>query len=224
MEKFTVGAVSIIGPAEADLWWPDCVGSSSNNKWTEWSHSYFEKLTSGKHPYIRGSAPLKQLEIRSWVSKKGRQCYDEHFQDTPSNVAKMAQIVTNLAVLNRMLGMLYEVASQIGLLPNVPAFTPQWISKYSGLCQSRQEGETPGSKNAAQNDVPDEERERQICIKLAMLASLPLPTLGDRYAAKEEEILLYQSDKLNIVAASLEPGKITGPITHYGSYEETCGS
>ena len=113
----------------------------------------------------------------------------------------MAQIVTNLAVLNRMLGMLYEVASQIGLLPNVPAFTPQWISRYPGLGQSTQEEETPGSLNAAPSSAPDdEERERQICIKLAMLASLPLPTLGDRYAAKDE-VLLYQSDNFVIVAA-----------------------
>ena len=70
LEKFNVGTVSIIGPAEADLWWPDCVGSSDNNKWTELSHVYFGKLTSGKHPYIRGSAPMKQLEIRSWGIKE----------------------------------------------------------------------------------------------------------------------------------------------------------
>ena len=86
-----------------------------------------------------------------------------------------------------------------------------------------QEEETPGSMNAAQNAVPDDERERLICIKLAVLAGLPLPNLGDRYAVNEEEILLYQSDKLNIVAASLGPGKATGPITHYGSYEEVSG-
>ncbi len=36
--------------------------------------------------------------------------------------------------------------------------------------------------------------------------------------------MLYQSDKLITVAFSLGPGKTTGPITHYGSYEETCGS
>ena len=78
--------------------------------------------------------------------------------------------------------------------------------------------------NAALNAVPDDERERQICIKLAVLAALPLPTLGDRYAVNKEEVLLYQSDKLTVVASSLGPGKVTGPITHFGSYEETCGS
>ena len=146
LEKFAVGTVSIIGPAEADLWWPDCVGSSSSETWTKRSYTYFEALTSGKHPYIRGSAPLKQLEIRSWLSKKGRQCYDHHFQETPSNIAKMVQILTNLAALNQMLGILYEVASQIGLLPGEAAFTPKWITKYPGLGQNMQEEETPGSK------------------------------------------------------------------------------
>ena len=136
----------------------------------------------------------------------------------------MTQIITNLAVLNRMLGMLYEVASQIGLLPNVPAFTPQWISRYPGLGQSMQEEETPGSKTVTLDDVPADERERLICIKLAVLAALPLPNLGDRYAVNKEEVLLYQSDKLTVVATSLGPGKVTGPMTHCGSYEETCGS
>ena len=70
LEKFPVGTVIILGPADADLWWPDCVDTASNETWNRRSHIYFEALTSGKHPYIRGSAPLKQLDIRSWISKK----------------------------------------------------------------------------------------------------------------------------------------------------------
>ncbi len=147
LEKFAVGTVIILGPADADLWWPDCVGSASSETWTRRSYTYFEALISGKHPYIRGSAPLKQLEIRSWLSKKGRQCYDHHFQDTTSNIAKMTQILTNLAALNQMLGILYEVAWQIGLLPGEAAFTPTWIANYPGLGQNLQEEETPGSRH-----------------------------------------------------------------------------
>ena len=83
----------------------------------------------------------------------------------------MVQILTNLAALNQMLGVLYEVASQIGLLPGEAAFTPKWITKYPGLGQNMQEEETPGSKMPALEDISDDERERLICVKLAVLAN-----------------------------------------------------
>ena len=136
----------------------------------------------------------------------------------------MVQILTNLAALNQMLGILYEVASQIGLLPGEAAFTPKWITKYPGLGQNMQEEETPSSKIPALEDVSDDERERLICIKLAVLAGLPFPKVGDQYVVNSQDVMLYQSDKLTTVAYSLGHGKTTGPITHYGSYEETCGS
>ncbi len=224
LDKFSVGAVSIIGPNEADHWWPDSAGSADNKKWTDLSYHYFGKLISGRHLYLRGSAPMSQLDIRSWISNARRQCYDHHFQDSTTNVAKMVQLITNLPILNRMLGALYEVASQVGLLPNVPPFTPRWISKFPGLGQDEQEEATPGSLNAAPSTAPDEdERERQICNKLAMLASLPVPCLGDRYVASDG-LLLFDSDKFTNVVSSIEAGKTTGPITYHGSYEETCAS
>ena len=72
------------------------------------------------------------------------------------------QTLTNLAALNQMLGILYEVASQIGLLPGEAAFTPKWISNYPGLGQNLQEEETPSLKKLALEDVSDDERERLI--------------------------------------------------------------
>ena len=113
-KRFTAGTVIIFGPADADLWWPDSKGAASSATWMKRSFTYFDALTEGnKHPYIRGTAPLSQLDLRSWVSKNGKQCYDHHFQDTPSNVVKMTQILTNLVVLNQMLGNLFEVAAQV---------------------------------------------------------------------------------------------------------------
>ena len=96
-----------------------------------------------RHPYIRGTAPLSQLDLRSGVSKNGKQCYDHHFQDTPSNTVKMTQILTNLLVLNQMIGNLFEVAAQIGHLPKEGSMAPRWISKNPNI--GRQE-ETPSAE------------------------------------------------------------------------------
>ena len=34
LERYPIGSVIIFGPGEADHWWPDCVGSARNTKWT----------------------------------------------------------------------------------------------------------------------------------------------------------------------------------------------
>ena len=144
LEEFAAGTVIIFGPADADLWWPDSKGAASSATWMKRSFTYFDARTEGgKHPYIRGTAPLSQLDLRSWVSKNGKQCYDHDFQDTPSNVVKMTQILTNLVVLNQMLGNLFEVAAQIGHLPNEGSMAPRWISKNPNF--GRRE-ETPSAE------------------------------------------------------------------------------
>ena len=89
LDKFSPGAVAIFGPGDADMWWPDCAGTSSNKTWQRRSLEYFSALTEGaKHPYIRGNSALSQLDLRSWISNAGKQCYDHHFQDTKNNSVK----------------------------------------------------------------------------------------------------------------------------------------
>ena len=66
LEPYPVGSVAILGPGEADIWWPDEKGSPANNKWNKMAEYYFNILSSGKHPYIRGNAPLGQ-----WISDNG---------------------------------------------------------------------------------------------------------------------------------------------------------
>ena len=77
-------------------------------------------LTSGKHVYIRSNAPLTSIEIRKWIPNANKVTYDHHFQDSPSNIIKMVNLITNLAVLNRMLAVLYEVGVKRFMLPSVP--------------------------------------------------------------------------------------------------------
>ena len=116
LESYPIGSVIILGPGAADHWWPDCVGSSTSVKWTALSKRYFDVLSSGKHVYIRGDAPLADMEIRQWIAKKSKQLtFDHHYQDHPQNIIKMTNLITNLAVLNRMFAALYEVGCRYPL-------------------------------------------------------------------------------------------------------------
>ena len=75
-------------------------------------------MQGSKHPYIRGTAPLSQLDLRTGVSAAGKVWFDHHFQDTPSNTFKMSQILTNLVVVTQMLSNLRAAAVRLGRLPN----------------------------------------------------------------------------------------------------------
>ena len=90
LSGYSPGTIIFFGPGDADMCWPDSAGSASNATWQRRSYEYFNTLTEGgKHPYIRGDSALNQLDLRTWVSNAGKQCYDHHFQDTPSNSVKM---------------------------------------------------------------------------------------------------------------------------------------
>ncbi len=66
-----------------------------------------------------------------------------------------------------------------------------------------------------------EEQDFESCAKLAALAGIRLPVLGDHYCTMNEEALVYQAADLSTIARKKEPGKIFGPIVDYCSYEET---
>ena len=106
LESYPIGTVVIFGPGDADQWWPDQIGSTFSTKWSKLAVQYFNELVSGKHVYIRGNAPLAQLDIRKWISKANNICYDHHFEDSLANVIKMVSLITNLSILNRMLAAL----------------------------------------------------------------------------------------------------------------------
>ena len=47
---FPVGTVMLMGPADADMWWPDTKGSAANQKWQKLFDEYFALLTKGNTP------------------------------------------------------------------------------------------------------------------------------------------------------------------------------
>ena len=126
--RFPVGTVSIFGPATADLWWPDTVGSAGNATWDKLSHLYFGILTNDNvHPCIRGSAPLGDMELRRGVSAKGNPWTDHHFADTGPNCFKMSMILTNLVIWQQFPCNMREVAVALGrIAPDGRA--PRWMT------------------------------------------------------------------------------------------------
>ena len=128
LNAFSVGTVSIFGPGTADFWWPDTVGSAANAKWDKLSHRYFNILTQGNvHPWMRGSAPLGDMELRRGVSAKGNPWVDHHFADTGPNCFKMSMILTNLVIWQQFLCNMREVAMALGRIPSDDR-APRWIS------------------------------------------------------------------------------------------------
>ena len=220
LDAFPIGTVAIFGPGEADHWWPNQIGSDFSKKWSGLADFYFARLFSGRHLYIRGNAPLAELDTRKWISKAGNQCYDEHFQDHPVNVAKMVSIVTNLPVLNRMLGALYEIGILRGLLPSHPPHTThavKWIFRH------REDKEQEATRNPEFFNWDElDEKERHLCDKLAAFANIQVPRVGDQFTAKQDT-LLFNSDMFRTAIATLPAGTTSGPIQGHGFYEDVSG-
>ena len=82
----------------------------------------------------------------------------------------MVSIVTNLPVLNRMLGALYEVGLKRWLLPAVPPHTTHevhWIFKYHAM------GEQEATRNPEFFNWDElDDTERLLCDKLAAFANI----------------------------------------------------
>ena len=69
LEAFAPGTVIIFGPADTDLWWPDCVGAASSATWMRRSFAYFDALTEGgKILILEGLHPLV-----NWICDPGCQ-------------------------------------------------------------------------------------------------------------------------------------------------------
>ena len=92
-------------------------------------------------------------------------------------------ILKNLAVLTQMLGNLFEVAAQVGHLPteSMSSMAPRWISKNPNF--GRQE-ETPSATLALTN-TSKEDQDLENCTKLAALAGIRLPAVGDTIALRQ---------------------------------------
>ena len=220
LELYPIGTVVIFGPGDADHWWPHQIGSTYSIKWSKLADQYFNELVSGKHVYIRGNAPLAQLDTRKWISKANNTCYDHHFEDSPANIIKMVSLITNLSILNRMLAALYEVGIKRWLLPATPPHSthePRWIFKHHG------ENVKEATRNPEFFNWDDlDESERTVCKKFAALANIQLPRVGEKFMAKTD-LPLFLDDLFRASVSVLPKGTKTGPITGHGYYEDVSG-
>ena len=85
-------------------WWPQKGAEhSSNLKWDRLITYYFNILADESgHPWIRGTAPMRALSLRSGVTKKGEAWIDTHFADTSENTFRMTKIITNLVIWQQL--------------------------------------------------------------------------------------------------------------------------
>ena len=179
-------------------------------------------MQGSKHPYIRGTAPLSQLDLRTGVSAAGKVWFDHHFQDTPSNTFKMSQILTNLVVVTQMLSNLRAAAVRLGRLPNEDT-----ANFGSGLRDNPDfgRGETLGAEaTLAQRATSSMDQDEQNIIKLAALAGTKVPFMGDYYETGANEVIIYQSKDLSAMVGIIDPGKCFGPIVDYHSYQDKSGA
>ena len=96
---------------------------------------------------------------------------------------------------------------------------PRWISKNPNFGRLE---ETPSAEvPLALKDISEEDQEHENCTKLAAVAGIRLPVLGDHDCTNTEEVLVYQAADLSTITRKIEPGKTFGPIVDYSCYEET---
>ena len=113
------GCVSLFGPADSTTWWPQRGAENSiNRKWDRLITDYFNILADeSKHPWIRGTAPMRQLSLRTGTTKKGEAWIDKHFADTRENTFRMTEMLTNLVIWQQFLCNSRELATALGRLP-----------------------------------------------------------------------------------------------------------
>jgi len=229
--------VSIFGPATADFWWPDTVGSAANAKWDKISHRYFNILTQGNvHPWMRGSAPLGDMELRRDISAKGHPWVDHHFADTGPNCFKMSMILTNLVIWQQFLCNMREVAMALGRTPSDDR-SPRWISgsnrglRLNPYYQRRVTLSAEASlatsviayggaiyTDLESSNVIDESNKT-----LAMLANLKVPEEGDYYRC-HEDAAVYDDKGLTTIVGKLGATKTVGPILAFTTYRRDTSS
>ncbi len=223
LNKFPAGTLAIMGPADADMWWPTSKGSAGSTKWTRFSVEYFAELIKGnKHPYLRGTAPLSQLELRTGTTAKGTAWVDHHFQDNQQNCFKMSSILTNLLVVLQMFCTLWEAAVRSGRIAPNDSQGPRWktgsgrgITLNTGYVR----GETFCAElTLAQQKNEDSDKAEEDRLKLAALASIKMPQRGDYFEAGAAGASVYSSKDFSVISGFVNPGQYFGPIIDYKSY------
>ena len=100
LSLFPEGCVSVFGPADSVTWWPKRgAENAANMKWDSLVTGYFNLLANEcPHPWIRGTAPMRQIALRQGVTKKGEAWIDKLFADTRESTFRMTEMLTNLVI------------------------------------------------------------------------------------------------------------------------------
>ena len=165
---------------------------------------------------------MSQLELRTGISAKGTPWVDYHFKDTGPNCFMMSSILTNVLIVQQMLCNLREAAVMLGRLPQTDKQGPRWkTGSNRGIFLNPDfvRGETlcaeltlaQQSEEATKKDDDDNQ-------KLAVLANLKLPQIGDYYVCGPMGATIYSDKALTTISGKIDATKTFGPIIDFSSY------
>ena len=165
---------------------------------------------------------MSQLELRTGTSAKGTPWVGFHFKDTGPNCLMMSSILTNVLIVQQMLCNLREAAVMLGRLPQTDNQGPRWkTGSNRGIFLNPDfvRGETlcaeltlaQQSEEATKKDDDDNQ-------KLAVLANLKLPQIGDYYVCGPMGATIYSDKALTTISGKIDATKTFGPIIDFSFY------
>ena len=195
---------------------------SMTQKWDRLITDYFNILADeSKHPWIRGTAPMRQLSLPSGTTKKGEAWIDKHFAEARENTFRMTEMLTNLVIWQQFLCNSRELATALGRLP--PARQQVHWLEGMGIRPNPdyQLGVTlRAAQTAADKAAADAKHRENVLEQLSQLCGLPRALqIGDRFrtsAAGNHPV--YHGSSLDYVAGSLGPKTLLGPILDFEVY------
>ena len=134
----------------------------------------------------------------------------------------MSSILTNLLIVQQMFCNFREAAVLLGRLPRNDSQGPRWktgsgrgITLNTGYVR----GETLCAElTLAQRKNEDSDKAEENRLKLAALASIKMPQMGDYFQAGAAGASLYSSKDFSVIFGFVKPGQYFGPIIDYDSY------
>ncbi len=154
---------------------------------------------------------MSQLELRTGTSAKGTPWVDYHFKDTGPNCFMMSSILTNVLIVQQVLCNLREAAIALGRLPQTNNQGPRWKTG-SNRCifinPDYVRGETLCAElTLAQQSEEATKKDDEDNQKLAVLANLKLPQIGDYYVCGPMGATTYSDKALTTISGKIDATK-----------------
>ncbi len=226
LKSIPEGLVTSFGPADNFTWWPQ-YASPKTAKWDKLSTGYFNILADkSRHPWIRGTAPMRTMSLRTGVDKRGVTWVNKHFADTRKNTFRMPGILTTLMIFQQFSCNSRELATRLGRLP--PSIHQvRWERGFCivpnpdfelGVTRRREQQEAENAAAAAKFKAEVLEQLSQMC------GLIRPPSVGDKFcirAASEGQCnqLIYLTSSMEVVAGHLGPKTSFGPLLQVEVYQ-----